>query len=209
MMHKDTKKYLDLLVNKIHSVVVATVDNKGLPSTRVIDMMLYDEEGLYFLTAKGKALYQQLQEKPFISLSGMTRGDDTMVKMAISFSGAVRNIGTKKINEIFDKNPYMAEIYSSPESRTALEVFCLYKGKGDFFDLSTHPITRGQFVLGEEKLQEFGYFINQECDACGLCLEKCPQQCITTGQPYIIQQEHCLHCGNCAEVCPINAVRHP
>ena len=26
------------------------------------------------------------------------------------------------------------------------------------------------------------------------------------GNPYKIQQEHCLHCGNCHEVCPVKAV---
>ncbi|MBR7006189.1 MAG: hypothetical protein IKH98_04705, partial [Candidatus Methanomethylophilaceae archaeon] len=37
-----------------HSTVVATVDSDGLPVTCVIDMMYADENGLYFLTAKGK-----------------------------------------------------------------------------------------------------------------------------------------------------------
>lgn len=38
----------------IHSTVVATVDAEGHPVTRVIDMMLHDDNRLYFLTAKGK-----------------------------------------------------------------------------------------------------------------------------------------------------------
>ena len=38
----------------IHSTVVATVDAEGHPVTRVIDMMLHDDNSLYFLTAKGK-----------------------------------------------------------------------------------------------------------------------------------------------------------
>lgn len=205
-MNKDTTKYVDILVNTIHSVVVGTTDSKGLPTTRVIDMMCYDSEGIYFLTAKGKGLYSQLMHKPYLSLSGMTGGGSTMVKLAITIAGAVRHIGTEKLGYIFEKNPYMGKIYASKESRTALEVFCLYKGKGDFFDLSTQPITRGRFALGSETLQAYGYLITNNCNSCGLCLEKCPQQCITPGQPYVIQQDHCLHCGNCAEVCPQNAV---
>ena len=52
--------YLKKLVEEFHSTVVATIDHKGLPQTRAIDMMLYDEKGLYFLTAKGKDFYQHL-----------------------------------------------------------------------------------------------------------------------------------------------------
>ena len=49
--------YLKLLVDEIHSTTVATIGSDGHPQTRIIDMMYYDEEGVYFLTAKGKAFY--------------------------------------------------------------------------------------------------------------------------------------------------------
>lgn len=202
----NTATYFQLLTEEIHSVVVATTDENGLPSTRVIDMMLYDDNGLYFLTAKGKSFYRQLMNKSYISLSGLTGGEGSMAKKAISVSGAIRNIGTEKLDVIFNKNPYMDEIYPTPESRTALEVFCLYKGQGEFFDLTTKPISRASFSFGGQALQQFGYFITSACTACGRCLEKCPQQCIDKGSPYVIIQQQCLHCGNCMEVCPVDAV---
>ena len=46
--------YLKLLVDEIHSTTVATIGSDGHPQTRIIDMMYYDEEGVYFLTATGK-----------------------------------------------------------------------------------------------------------------------------------------------------------
>ena len=52
--------YLKFLVDEIHSTTVATIGSDGHPQTRIIDMMYYDEEGVYFLTAKGKAFYGQL-----------------------------------------------------------------------------------------------------------------------------------------------------
>jgi len=55
--------YLKMLVDEFHSTVVATLDQQGYPQTRAIDMMLYDKEGVYFLTAKGKTFYQQLIQK--------------------------------------------------------------------------------------------------------------------------------------------------
>ncbi|MDC7235074.1 MAG: 4Fe-4S binding protein [Spirochaetales bacterium] len=100
----------------------------------------------------------------------------------------------------------MAEIYPSPESRRALEVFCLYRGRGQYFDLTTSPITRASFTLGGDKELPPAFRINTACTQCGQCTEVCPQNCIETGTPYRILQEHCLHCGNCYEICPAEAV---
>lgn len=61
--------YLELLVDEIHSTTVATIGSDGHPQTRIIDMMYYDEEGVYFLTAKGKAFYDQLMEQQYVAIS--------------------------------------------------------------------------------------------------------------------------------------------
>ena len=63
------KQYLNLLVNEFHSATMATIGADGHPVTRIIDLMLWDESGVYFLTAKGKSLYTQLMEQKFIALS--------------------------------------------------------------------------------------------------------------------------------------------
>ena len=57
----ESRDYLSYLVQQIHTTIVATVDEKGLPVTAAIDMMDADENGLYFLTAKGKAFYDRLK----------------------------------------------------------------------------------------------------------------------------------------------------
>ena len=205
-MLMEASTYLEILCQEIHSVVIATIDENDLPTTRVIDIMLHDEQGLYFLTAKGKAFYRQLTAKPYIALSGMIGSDGTMTQKAISLSGAVKNIGTKKLDAIFEKNCYMAEIYPSKESQKALEVFCLYKGKGEYFDLSTKPITRNNFAFGGEAVHLLGYRITATCKGCSECQNSCPSECIQTGTPYVINQENCLHCGNCYETCPNDAI---
>lgn len=61
--------YLKLLVEGIHSTTIATIGADGHPQTRVIDMMLYDKQGVYFLTARGKAFYTQLIAQGYIALS--------------------------------------------------------------------------------------------------------------------------------------------
>lgn len=206
----NTKDYLKILRNEIHSTVFATVDSQGLPVARVIDVMLVDDVSLYFITAKGKEFYKQLMDKKFVAISGMTGGEGSLDKKAISIRGKVENIGTQKLSEVFRENPYMAEIYPDESSRMALVVFRIYEGQGEFFDLSTKPITRDIFYLGsqrKEHKQEGIYVITDRCNGCGTCYSKCPQRCIDlSAKPAVINQPNCLHCGNCKEVCPFGAV---
>ena len=135
-----TKDYLRILKDEIHSTVIATIDEKGRPVTRVIDIMLTDENSLYFITAKGKAFYSQLMTDPYVAISGMCGGEGTMKKKAVSIQGKAVKIGSEKLKEVFRQNPYMAEIYPQEESRRALEVFQVAEGTGEFFDLSVKPI---------------------------------------------------------------------
>ena len=56
----EAKDYLKIISKEIHRTIVATVDDEGLPVTAAIDKMDSDENGLYFLTAKGKNFYDRL-----------------------------------------------------------------------------------------------------------------------------------------------------
>ena len=160
--------YLELLVENIHSTTIATIGADGHPQTRVIDMMLYDERGVYFLTAKGKAFYAQLMEQGYIALSA------TKDKISISLRGKIRNIGSEKLGEIFKKNTYMQSIYPG-DTRSALEVFCLYEADGEYFDISDPAhIVRDSFTVGKEAPEAPGYY----CLHCGRCAESCPKQVI-------------------------------
>ena len=192
-----TEDYLKILVEEIHSATVATIADDGHPQTRVIDMMLYDENGVYFLTAKGKAFYAQLMEQGFIALSA------TRDKISVSLRGRIRNIGGGKLDEIFEKNAYMQGIYPG-DSRSALEVFCIYEAQGEYFDISEPShVVRDSFVIGNPKVRRNGYYVGQGCIGCKLCYSVCPQKCIDIStKPVVIDQNRCLHCGRCAEICP-------
>jgi len=198
--------YLEYLVREIHSTVMATVDEKGLPVTCAIDLMDWDEKGIYFLTARGKGLYKRLVDSGYVALTGM-KGEDTMSCAAISLRGRAEEIGPAPLARLFELNPYMHEIYPNEESRKALTVFLIREGSGEWFDLSKKPVERAVFTFGNPALtEEEGYLITDKCTGCGACLQACPQGCIKKGAPFVIQQEHCLHCGNCYEMCPSAAV---
>lgn len=202
----DTGKILEFLEQEIHSVVMATVDDAGLPVTCAVDIMDSDENGLYFLTAKGKNFYNRLKKSGYAALTGM-KGSDTMTCTAVSVRGKVRELGNQPLLRLFEKNKYMNEIYPTEKSRQALTVFLLYEGSGEWFDLSKKPIERASFIIGNAKEETQGYLITQNCNGCRACEVVCPQNCIDfTHTPAVINQKNCLHCGNCFEVCSQNAV---
>jgi uncharacterized pyridoxamine 5'-phosphate oxidase family protein/transketolase N-terminal domain/subunit/NAD-dependent dihydropyrimidine dehydrogenase PreA subunit len=172
-------------------------DQISHPQTRIIDMMYYDEEGVYFLTATGKTFYDQLMEQQYVAISA------TKDKIAVSLRGKIKNIGKKNLDIMFEKNPYMKKIYPG-DTKDAIEVFRLYEAQGEYFDISNPSnIVRDTITIGKTEAVQTGYFIGKECIGCKLCYSVCPQKCIDISSvPVTINQNHCLHCGRCAEICP-------
>lgn len=197
------KQYFLNLLREVKSVSMATVNKDGLPKVRIIDVMLVENEKLYFCTARGKDFFNELMESKQIAIVGMNKNYQT-----VRLNGKVHHLSNQKewIDRIFEENPVMNDIYPN-ESRYILEAFCISDGELEYFDLSTTPISRKYDVLGNVSLHQKGYEIQDNCIQCGLCLKNCPQKCIKPGTKYKIIQENCLHCGLCYEVCPAKAIK--
>ena len=194
----NAQKCLDIL-RDINDVAFATVDANGLPQIRIIDVMIVEDEKLYFCTARGKDFYLQLMKNNQVAITGMNK-DYQMIRL----NGKVKKLSDHKnwIDRIFKENPTMNTVYPN-DSRYILEAFCIDNGEIEFFDLGKEPIERQSFRLGNSKLNEKGFIISDACIKCGKCERICPQKCI---ENYVINQNHCLHCGLCFEQCPVNAV---
>lgn len=194
--------YLQML-REIKSCAMATVDNQGNPRIRIIDVMLVEDEKLYFCTARGKDFYQELITQKKIAITGLNPAYQT-----IRLHGEVYQLANQKywIDRIFEENPVMKEVYPG-NSRYILEPFCVEHAQLEFFDLSATPINREYQVMGTAEKQISGYVIQRNCIDCGKCLAHCPQDCILPQTPYKIQAEHCLHCGLCYEQCPVHAIQ--
>jgi len=195
----NTERCLQIL-REIKDVAFATVDDKGMPQIRIIDIMLVEGEKVYFCTARGKDFYAQLMRDGNVAVTGMNR-EYQMIRL----SGKARRLDDQKlwIDRIFAENPSMNSVYPD-DSRYVLEPFCIDNGAVEFFDLGREPIVRETFALGESEAAFKGYEITDKCIQCGKCERICPQKCIKN---FVINQTHCLHCGLCFEECPVNAVR--
>ena len=134
------------IVEEMHTTVVATVDNEGLPVTCVIDMMDYDAEGLYFLTNFGKSFYGRLKERGYLSLSA-TDGKPTMECTAVTVAGRVREEGPEVLARLMEKNPYMYELYPTEERRATLRAFKIVDGTGNLYELGEKPPRQTYFVF--------------------------------------------------------------
>ena len=114
----DIRGLFKFLADDVHTVIAATSGENGLPYTCAIDIMDYDDGGLYFLTAKGKGFYLRLERTPFIALTGV-KGESTMSRKAASVRGKVKRESGEVLARLIGKNAYMRGIYSTELSRTA------------------------------------------------------------------------------------------
>jgi uncharacterized pyridoxamine 5'-phosphate oxidase family protein/Pyruvate/2-oxoacid:ferredoxin oxidoreductase delta subunit len=198
-MDETARKALKLL-REIKSVTCATLNNNE-PAARIADVMLFEEEGLYFVTAKGKPFYKQLKNHPRLALCGINK-DYVSVRLV----GDIRFCNDRAVvDRVFEFNPVLDLLYLG-EKRHILEAFHMFRGKGEMFDLSVGPPRRERFAFGGEKVNPSGYEITDKCTACGACAAACPVQVISDGEIHHIDRGGCLECGSCADVCPEDAI---
>lgn len=198
-MNAKARKYVDLF-RQVKICSASTVDRKGHPRSRIINIMIAAEEGMYIVTSKGKPFYEQLEETGEIALSAMCPDCQSL-----KFYGKVKKVEKKWVDEVFRQNPGMNEVYPG-DTRYILDAFLIYEGSGEWFDLLHYPINRETFSYGTEE-EVCGFRITDSCIGYGACLKVCPQKCIEEGRPFAIHPEHCLQCGACMEACPAGAVK--
>ncbi|MBE6493463.1 MAG: 4Fe-4S dicluster domain-containing protein [Methanosphaera stadtmanae] len=188
-------------VREIIDAVLSTVDENGNPQSRVIDIMLVDET-VYFLTARGKNVYNEIEKNPHVSFLSLKDN------ISIRITGIAEKLDNQKqwIDKMFEENKYMNNVYPA-ETRYILEPFYIKKGEIEYFDLTQKPIFRTSFIIGDGEITSKGFKITEKCIHCGICEKVCPQKSILDlGEIYKIQDNHCLHCGICFENCPVNAI---
>ena len=182
----------------------ATVDKSGAPQIRNISAIHYEDDALYFFTARGKNFCKELLNDGRVQILCYTRYKE-MIRMSGKAYAVAEEEQEKWRDLIFEEQPYLANVYPG-DTRDIGIIFCIDQAEVEYFNLGVNPIFRETYSLGSVTLKKKGYHITEKCIGCGKCKRVCPQRCIDEGNPYVINQNHCLHCGNCYENCPVKAI---
>lgn len=183
----------------------ATVDDHGAPQIRNISAIHYEPDAMYFFTARGKVFCRQLLGDGRVQVLGYTKYNE-MIRLSGKALPVPEKEQSRWIDTIFEEQPYLSNVYPGTTREIGI-VFCIQDAQLEYFDLGVHPILRERFTLGSAPLTKAGYVITDHCIGCGACQTVCPQSCIVSGTPYLIDPSHCLHCGACTEHCPVKAVK--
>ena len=183
----------------------ATVDESGGPQVRNISAIHYEENALYFFTARGKNFCRELLRDGRVQVLGYTR-----YKEMLRLSGTARPVPAEEQEKwrdlIFEEQPYLSNVYPG-DTRDIGIIFCIRDFTIEYFNLGVSPIFRQSYTIGAGQAKPKGYRVTDACIGCKRCAAHCPQGCIeVTQKPAVIRQEHCLHCGLCAENCPVQAI---
>lgn len=190
---------------EIDSLEIATVDAEGFPHVRVISARYFDGDTMVFLTARGKAFVRQLEHNPNIAVIGFDEAANDMVRLSGKAERVPDSEQVAYRNRMYEVYPYLENVY--PGETKEIDVLYRVPVYGmEYFTLKTHPITREFFEVGGAEREKKGYRITETCIGCATCQSVCPQNVITEGTPFVINDDHCLQCGNCFENCPVQAI---
>ncbi len=201
-----------------------TMNEHGMPESRIAHLRAYDEDGIYFMTMFTKAFYKQLKDSGSISICGLnakTQVEHDENGMPIFEGGyAMRMTGTVKEVSIEDiqakNNPMFDFCIKDNEQYPAMVVLCITSGYGDVFDYDFEKINRDNklqrsyFSYGGADIKYKGLQIDKEsCISCGLCKEKCSFLAIKqTDDVYEVDPYRCDECGDCYINCPVSAISY-
>ena len=182
----------------------ATVGLDGTPQVRCISAIHYEQNALYFFTARGKDFCRELLHDERVQVLAYTRYKE-MIRVSAKAVPVAEAEQKNYIDLIFREQPYLENVYPGKTREIGI-VFVIRDMQIEYFHLGVNPIFREQYLVGNGEEKPKGYEITNHCIGCGICVKGCPQRCIKPEKPYRITQNNCLHCGNCFERCPVKAI---
>ncbi len=210
--------------DKIGCLSFTTVDENGVPESRIAHLRAFDDEGIYFMTMFTKDFYMYMKQTKWLSICGLnakTQVEHDTDGLPIFEGGyAMRMTGKVKQVSIDDikakNNPIFDFCIKDQEKYPAMVVFCITEGYGDVFDYDFEKISRENklqreyFSFGGAKEKTKGLSIDRDkCIFCGVCKEKCSFLAINEiDGMYSVDKFRCDECGDCYIHCPVKAITY-
>ena len=210
------------LFEEIGDCISSTVDENGMPASRVAGFFAGDEDGFYLRTMSVKPFYRQMRESGFVSVCGLrtpekVHRDENNLPVfqpgiMLRVTGKVREMTAEEVSAkaehdsnfdvaVFDINKYPMTV-----------VMQVYEGWWEIYDYDfamktrDHKLERERCAFGGAHVKQPGLVIGDACIGCGACVGSCTFKAIEEGEPFRILGNRCDECGNCYEVCPVGAI---
>ncbi len=218
----DIKK-IYMLFEQVGCLTFATI-NGAYPETRIVDLLTYDADGIYFFTMKTKPFYKQLKENGTVSICGLAANPQTKwlengnpYNSPGYFIRATGDVREFTVEDAMAKDPAKFKYLMEDHKRyPQITGFCLYNFHGEIYDYDFekehrgHKLERERFSFGNIEAIPAGLMVDRDkCISCGECEKTCTFAAIhEDDDSYKIDGKRCDECGNCFTVCPSNAIIH-
>ena len=157
------------------STSMGTVDAHGNPQVRIINIMHVEPEKgeIYFVTARGKNFYRELQNGKEVAITALTRYQE-MIRVN-GIPERVPDTRQKKwLDRIFEENQIMNNVYPG-NSRYVLEVFCVKKAVIEYFNLGVHPYSGNVIQSGKKPKEAADLWLQRPASAVGNAFRPAPR----------------------------------
>ena len=173
--------------------MAGVVADNGRSVMGVVDILVYDGIGLYILVPRNTNLNPAIVKRGYLSLNALTQSHQVL-----SAHGRVRELDPSRIPSFLEENTSLLEQNPTGWTLRHPALFHIYKGIGTWYSIS-----------GEQEIFSFDadgeapkvYFITSACTGCGVCVDVCPEMCIS-GRPLKIRQRRCIHWGPAGKNAP-------
>ena len=110
-MNETARKYVAMF-RQVKIASAATVDEDGIPQSRIINVMLAEDDGMYIVTSKGKPFYKQLTETGAYTIT------DAMKERLGDFYGnyATEAETAGAIRRMYEKEGYVMDTHTAVAS---------------------------------------------------------------------------------------------
>jgi len=182
------------------SFATTAIDGKT-PNNRGLEVHRLDDEGnIYVGASRGKHFYDEMERKPYVSALIV----DTV---AVRINAWLKKVDDEAIRARYWKQNRGTEaLYRKDLSN--FQVYVMERGEGEIFHVyADDKISRVRFSFGGEPIRPWMYVINDKCNGCGVCSEKCMTSIISIQNGVACKDSYgCNECGICYFSCPHQAV---